>query len=145
MSESIEARLEKDGVCVQTTVGMSMYPMLRNRRDRVVIRPVGKERLKRWDLPLYRRPDGKYVLHRIIGVRDGHYVIRGDNTYAKEIVPDEWILGVMTEFYRGEQHVRADQRSYRFYAAAWQTIYPVRRFLLALRRFASRVKHRIFK
>ena len=47
MSESIEARLEKDGVCVQTTVGMSMYPMLRNRRDRVVIRPVDEKAVAR--------------------------------------------------------------------------------------------------
>ncbi|MBQ2735053.1 MAG: S24/S26 family peptidase [Clostridia bacterium] len=145
MSESIEERLKKDSYCVQTTVGMSMYPMLRNRRDRVVIRPVGKERLGRWDLPLYRRPDGKYVLHRIIGVKDGYYVIRGDNTYVKEQVPDEWILGVMTEFYRGERHMRANQKSYRLYAAAWQTIYPIRYCLYALRRFASRIKHRIFK
>ena len=84
-------------------------------------------------------------MHRIIGVKDGYYVIRGDNTYAKERVPDEWILGVMTEFYRGERHVRANQKSYRFYAAAWQTIYPIRYCLYALRRFASRIKHRIFK
>ena len=141
MSRSIEERLAVDGYCVQTTVGMSMYPMLRNRRDRVIIRPVGKERLRRWDLPLYRRPDGKYVLHRIIAVRDGYYVIRGDNTYAKERVPDEWIVGVMTEFYRGTRHVKAEQKGYRLYAAVWQTIYPIRRFLLALRRLASRVKH----
>ena len=143
MSQSIEERLATDGYCVQTTVGMSMYPMLRNRRDRVVIRPAEKAGLRRGDLPLYRRPDGKYVLHRIIGVKDGYYVIRGDNTYAKEKVPHEWILGVMTEFYRGDRHVRAEQKSYRFYAAAWHAVYPIRVCLHALRGFASRVKRKL--
>ena len=47
------------------TVGDSMEPMLRNRKDTIIIEPV-HGRLKRYDLPLYRRPDGKYVLHRIL-------------------------------------------------------------------------------
>lgn len=145
MSESIESQLKNQGFYVSTTVGVSMRPMLRNRCDRVIIRPVGEERLKKWDLPLYRRPDGKYVLHRVIGVKDGYYMIRGDNTYVREKVPDEWIVGVMTEFYRGDRHYTAEQRTYRTYAALWQTAYPLRYPFHILRVFASRVKHKIFK
>lgn len=124
--EGIEAQLAEQGYHVSTTVGMSMYPMLRDRRDRIVVLPVGEERLKKYDLPLYRRPDGKYVLHRIIGVKDDVYVIRGDNTYLKEYVPHEWVLGYVSEFYRKERHVLASSRAYRFYAATWNLIYPVR-------------------
>ena len=108
--------------------------MLRNRRDRIILRPIGSERLKKYDLPLYRRPDGKYVLHRIIGVRDGGYVIRGDNTYVKEIVPNEWILGYVSEFYRSDRHILASSKGYRLYAAVWRWIYPLRLCL----RFAQR-------
>ena len=144
MSESIVFQLAENGYYVSTTVGVSMRPMLRNRRDRVIIKPVGEERLSKWDLPLYRRPDGKYVLHRIIGVEDGYYVIRGDNTYAKERVPDAWVLGVMTEFYRGNRHVMADDKGYRRYAAFWQTIYPLRKPFHSVRMLASRVKHKLF-
>ena len=90
---NIERQLAEQGFYVSTTVGCSMRPMLRNRRDRVIVLPVGEERLKKYDLPLYRRPDGKYILHRIIGVRDGEYIIRGDNTYVREHVRDAWILG----------------------------------------------------
>lgn len=139
------AQLSREGFLVTTTVGMSMYPMLRNRRDRVVILPVSGERLRRWDLPLYLREDGKYVLHRVIAVRKDHYIIRGDNTYRKETVRDGQILGVVSEFYRGERHILATSRAYRAYAAFWHFIYPVRRAWLGLRRLASRVKHKIFK
>lgn len=126
MNQKIEEHLSENGFYVSTTVGVSMWPMLRNRRDRVIIQPIGKERLSRFDLPLYKRHDGKYVLHRIIGVEDGYYVIRGDNTYVKEKVPDEWIIGVMTEFYRGEKHIVANSKKYRVYVRFWNFIYPLR-------------------
>lgn len=135
MSRTIEEQLREDGFYVSTTSGVSMRPMLRDRRDRVIIRAVGDERLSKWDLPLYRSPSGKYLLHRIIGLtEDGRYIIRGDNTYQKEYVPHNAILGVMTEFYRGDQHILATDKGYRRYAALWNAIYPLRK-LIALPRF----------
>ena len=50
---------------VSTTSGVSMYPMLRNRRDTIIVKPPTAP-LKKYDVPLYRRGDD-YVLHRIIG------------------------------------------------------------------------------
>lgn len=144
MNHNIEEQLASEGFYVSTTVGWSMFPMLRNRRDRVVIHPVGAGRLKKYDLPLYRRPDGKYILHRIIGVRDGYYIIRGDNTYRKERVPDEWILGYVTEFYRNGKHKTAQGKGYRFYARFWNFLFPVRFVAFHLIRFAARVKHKLF-
>ena len=140
----IEEILTREGFYVSTTVGMSMWPMLRNRRDRIVLSPVGEERLSRYDLPMYRRADGKYVLHRIIAVRDGEYVIRGDNTYQKEYVKDGQIVGVVREFYRGNRHVLASARTYRAYAALWHFIFPLRRLLFNMRRLAGGIKRKIF-
>ena len=141
----IEEALEKEGFYVSTTVGMSMWPMLRNRRDRVVLLPAKKERLRRYALPMYRRADGKYVLHRIIGVRDGYYIIRGDNTYQRELVKDAQIVGVVSEFYRGDRHILANARGYRAYACVWHLIFPLRLLLFKMRRFASKIKHTLCK
>ncbi|MBE6601399.1 MAG: hypothetical protein E7637_02695 [Ruminococcaceae bacterium] len=127
MKREIEEQLDATGFYVSTTVGVSMWPMLRNRRDRVIIRRVNEgETLSKFDLPLYRRPDGKYVLHRVIGVKDGYYVIRGDNTYRKERVPHEQVLGVMQEFYRGNRHVVAKSKGYQAYVRLWYILYPAR-------------------
>lgn len=38
-TDSIEGVLARDGVWVSTTAGTSMWPMLRDRRDAVVVRP----------------------------------------------------------------------------------------------------------
>ena len=143
MNKSIEENLAENGFHVSTTSGYSMYPMLRDRRDRVIIKSVQGETLRRYDLPLYKRPDGKYVLHRILRVKDNHYVIRGDNTYELERVPKEWVIGYVTEFYRAERHVLASSRAYRFYAAIWHWIYPLRVLYRKGKSFAYRVWRKI--
>ena len=143
MSTTIEQNLAENGLHVSTTSGHSMYPMLRNRRDRVVIKPVGNTVLRRYDLPLYKTPNGKYILHRILRVKDGYYVIRGDNTYALEKVPFDWVIGYVTEFYRGDKHVLTTSRRYRAYAAIWNFIYPVRFLYRKMRSLAGRIVRKI--
>ena len=49
--------------------GVSMLPMLRQGMDTVTISPI-EGKLKKYDLPLYQRDNGKYVLHRVIRVAD---------------------------------------------------------------------------
>ena len=140
LNANIESQIKAQGYYVSTTVGWSMWPMLRNRRDRVIVLPLGEERLQKYDLPLYRRPDGKYVLHRIIAVKDGYYVIRGDNTYVKEKVRDEQILGVMSEFYRKGKRIDATNKKYRAYARFWNLIYPFRAVARRVRVFWWKVR-----
>ena len=50
--------------------GTSMLPMIRQGVDSVVVSPVSGP-LKRYDLPLYQRDNGQYVLHRVVGVEYG--------------------------------------------------------------------------
>ncbi len=108
---NVEKALELQGFIVAPVVGDSMLPMLDEKKDSVKIVPVSGE-LKKYDLPLYRRPDGKYVLHRIIGVGDGYYVIRGDNTYQKEKVPRRWVVGVTEGFFKDGKYVPVTHPEY---------------------------------
>lgn len=52
--------------------GTSMLPMIRQGVDSVVVSPLAPgEPLKLYDLPLYQRENGQYVLHRVVGVESG--------------------------------------------------------------------------
>ena len=62
--------------------GVSMLPMLRQGIDSVELSPV-PEKLKKYDLPLYQRRNGQYVLHRIVKVSEGYTCI-GDNQFEPE-------------------------------------------------------------
>ena len=66
-----EKALETQGFIIAPVVGDSMLPMLDEKKDSVKIVPA-KGILQRYDLPLYRRPGGKLVLHRIIEVKKNH-------------------------------------------------------------------------
>lgn len=129
---NIEEMLATEGVYVSTTVGVSMRPLLRSRRDTVIIEPV-REKLKRFDLPLYKR-DGEYILHRIVEVTESGYVILGDNCVAKEYnVTDKDIVGVARAFYRGNVYFTAENIIYKAYSRVWYYLYPVRMKLRGLR------------
>ena len=79
---SIEEVLESEGKYVGLTRGVSMLPMIKSGKDVVVIAKK-TERLKPYDVALYKRDDGAYVLHRVLKVVGKGYVIRGDNCYAE--------------------------------------------------------------
>lgn len=118
MNKHIEDIIRDEGVYVSTTVGSSMYPMLRNRKDTIIISPY-TGRLKPYDIPLYRRGD-QYVLHRILEVRPDSYVIRGDNCIRKEYgITDKQIIGVLSGFYRGNKKINMDGIPYRLYSRLW--------------------------
>lgn len=138
----IEDILKEDGMYVSTTWGVSMYPMLRNRRDTIIVKPY-EGRLEKYDVPLYKRGTN-YILHRIIEVRPESYVIRGDNCIPKEYdINDEKILGVLTGFYRGSKYVDMNGWKYKCYSRVWVAIYPIRRVYKGVKNLVVRVLRKI--
>lgn len=129
----MEQVIREQGMLVCTTVGTSMYPMLRNRRDTIVVTPY-EGRLKKYDVPLYKSGE-RYVLHRIVKVCPDSYVICGDNCEQKEYgITDERILGVLTGFYRGPKQINMDGLGYKMYSRLACAAYPLRRVRRMLRR-----------
>lgn len=104
-----------------------MRPMLRQGKDSVELSPL-PEKLKKYDLPVYLRSDGQYVMHRIVAVKEDRYICLGDNTlYIENIFPDQ-MIGVVSAFKRGEKRIEADNRWYRIYCWFWVWVSPIRIF-----------------
>lgn len=143
---NIEQVLAEKGESISSSSGFSMYPMLRHRRDMIVIETV-KRPLKKHDVPLYRLPSGKLVLHRILKVTDKCYIIRGDNLFKKEYVPEERIIGVLKAFYRdGKLYDCATNRKYHAYIVWIRLSYPLRyAWKKLIRPVLSKIKHTVFK
>lgn len=136
----IEEVLASEGVYVGTTTGVSMQPMLRDRRDTIIVEPLGSRRLRRFEVPLYRR-DEAYVLHRCVEVHDGSYTMLGDNCLNKERnISDELVIGVLAGFYRGDKRVNMGGMPYRAYVRAWYALYPLRRLVMIARARAGRLR-----
>ena len=134
---TIEELLIRDGKLIYKTRGVSMEPMLRQNRDLVVLE-TPKARLKPYDVALYKRGTS-LVLHRVLQVKEDHYLIRGDNTYVMEKVPDEAVLGVLTSFQRKGKQISVTDGRYQLYVRFWCAIYPLRWFLVMIVRRMKRI------
>ena len=143
---SFEEELRRHGSFLFPSAGWSMWPLIRPGRDLVEItkRPPG--RLRKYDVVLYKR-QGRYILHRILRVREKDYVIAGDNNAHLEYgVTDDMILGVLTAVVR-QDGAREELSSLRCrcYTHLWCDAFPVRAALLRGRRLAGRVKHALYR
>lgn len=134
---TIEEALESEGKYVGPTFGVSMRPMLKEGRDVVVILPK-RERLKVLDVALYKR-GCDYVLHRVIGVTEEGYVIRGDNCIGEERVKEEQVVGVLAEFFRGDKHIACTEKGYLRYAGRRIKTYPLRLFFAKVKRRVKKI------
>ena len=132
-SYTFEEILAKDGKLVYRTKGSSMKPMLKENRDLVIIQ-IPESRLKKHDVALYKRGNS-YVLHRVIDVKSDHYLIRGDNTYSLESIPDKAVIGVLKSFQRNGHRHDVSEIGYQIYTHFWQAIYPLRFFCFKIRHF----------
>lgn len=129
-----------------TVTGNSMRPFLKDRRDQVVLVKAEGDKLKAGDVPLYVRRNGKYVLHRIVDVKDGAYTMLGDAQVTKEygIQPDQ-IVALAKAFIRKGVRYECDSDKYRRYVKFWMGILPLRKLYFKLYRFSARVYHKLVR
>lgn len=107
--------------------GVSMLPMLRQGKDSVVLSPISGK-LSRFDLPLYRRENGAYVLHRIVEAGET-YTCMGDNQFiAERELKHAQMIAIVTAFYRGGKKHAVTESGYQLYCRIWHYSRPLRRF-----------------
>lgn len=139
MSEkSFEQVIAERGELIYTHQGNSMYPLIK-KRDLLVIKRVTSP-LKRLDIPLYKRDNGRYVLHRILKVREHDYVIAGDNCIDKEYgITDAHIIGMLTHIVRKGKTFSVNSLRRRIYAHLICDIFPIRHIIFFFRRIKNKV------
>ena len=96
--------------------GTSMMPLIRQNIDSIVLAKA-PEKLKKYDIPLYRRDDGHFVLHRVVGCRKNEYVMCGDNQAFYEYgITNKHILAIAVGMYRGDEYVSFEKKDYIIYS-----------------------------
>lgn len=135
---TFEEEIQRKGKLIYTNVGDSMMPLIRQGKDLMIIEKT-EGRLKKYDVPLYKRDSGQYVLHRILKVREKDYVICGDNRWQKEYgVEDRHIIGVLTGIVRDGKEISVKDRKYKIYVHLWCDLFFLRAFILRASLFIKR-------
>ena len=125
---------------VMKTHGISMMPMLSDGRDEVVlVKPSGK--LSKYDVALFKRQNGQFVLHRVVGDDSQGYIFRGDNQIINEHgVIDSMIIAVMTAYITNGKRINVADREYKRYLRTIKPRYIKKR----VRQLLSRIYRSIF-
>lgn len=142
---NIEKILIENHTIAYKVKGDSMRPTLEENHDVVIIRSLDDgERLQLFDIPLYKRENGKLLLHRVVGFeQNGDYIICGDNRWGLERhITRGQILGKLIKVQR-EGKVKEVAPSF-----WWCRVYlPLHRFYLRrraiLRGLPTVVKHKL--
>lgn len=125
----IKERLSSGHSVTFSPRGISMLPMLRQGKDTVTLSPITAP-LKKYDLPLYRRDDGKFVLHRIVAVGEDYSCI-GDNQYYLESgLRHDQMIAVVSKFKRGKRVISVNSLWYKLYCRFWHNTRPFRFFCI---------------
>ena len=134
MLPAMEETLSAGGTVKLPITGTSMLPLLVAGRDNVVLKKADLP-LRRFDLPLYRRKDGAFVLHRVVAVeKDGTYTMCGDNQWVKEPgISGKQMIGIVVEVERKGKLLPVQSFRYRAYVRVWHALFPVRKYLVKLR------------
>ena len=132
----IEERLAAGQTIKFSPHGISMLPMIRQGKDTVVL-SAPPEKLKKFDIPLYRRDDGHFVLHRVVGVGETYTCI-GDNQFEKERgIRHDQIIAIVSAFTKNGKEHSTNEPGYRTYCVIWHISRPIRRLWRA---FKSRLR-----
>lgn len=135
------------GSTVQLTVtGYSMWPMLMHRRDQVELAAVSSK-LCKYDIPLYQRDNGDFILHRIIKIEnDGTYTCVGDGqTVLESGICHDQIVAVVYSFTRKGKKISCQNKGYQVYAVLWSMLLSVRPILLKIIRGIGKAKYKFYE
>lgn len=146
---------------VLTVTGNSMSPFVLDKRDQVVLVVCDPAALQPGDVPLFRRRNGQYVLHRIVERDDGvtctrwgqkeplpsHcdslcYTMLGDAQWQEEpdIAPDQ-ILARATAFIVRGTRWECDSDAYIRNRMRWHRLLPLRPLLVFLYHLPHRLRY----
>ncbi len=113
--QMVKLSLAETGSAQVRVTGNSMWPMLHHLRDSVTIIPHGK--IRRGDVVLFDRQNGRYALHRVIRTGEQGFTMAGDNQWHVERdLPYAQIVGVVDSMVRNGRSISCSKKSVRFYA-----------------------------
>lgn len=125
----IKEKIDIGGTVQLPITGTSMLPLLVWGRDTVEL--IKCENPQKYDIIFYRRDDGAFVLHRIVGKNENGFILCGDNQVQKEYgITEKHIIAVVKSITRKGKTFSVDKFSYKFYVKLWTLILPLRNIIL---------------
>lgn len=129
----ISEKLASGGTFEMNFNGTSMLPLLVEGRDSVVLKGFDGN-IKKYDIPLYKRDDGNYVLHRVVKADNEIFTACGDNQWIVEKgVRNNQVIGIVCEIVRNGKRISVESFSYKLYCRIWEALRPIRKYIIKIK------------
>lgn len=139
----IEEKLHLGGEVTINPGGISMEPLIKAGRDSVTLTLPSE--LKKYDVVLYRRKNGQFVLHRILGVEDGNLIMCGDNQVVLEYgIKEADIIAKMSAVIRKNKKISVNSHLYKAYSVLRVFTQRVKAYYYKFRSSLGRLKRKIW-
>ena len=130
---AIKEMLLGGGTVELPITGTSMFPLLKAGRDTVIIKADSEYGIG--DIIFYRRDDGHFVLHRIVGTDENGFILCGDNqTQLEKNITDRHIIAKVIEINRDGKIIKPQDPKYLKKVDFWIKFLPHRRLPLVIMR-----------
>ena len=145
MNSSFEKELAEKGFLVYHNVGDSMMPLVKQGRDLMLLRVPNRE-YRKYDAVLYKRENGQYVMHRIIGSNSEGFIMCGDNRYDKEYgIKKEQVMALLTAVVRDGKELSTDSVWCKIYVHLWCDLFFIRKIFLKFKIYFYLLKRKFTK
>ena len=112
-----------------------MTPTFKDRRDAVVLQGLTQWPPPRGTILFIQRPQGEFVLHRVIRVVGRNVILNGDGqVWMEGPIEQSQAIAQVTLFRRCGRYRSVDALGVRLYAGVWMALRPLRRKVFALYR-----------
>lgn len=142
--EVILLQLKTGKMANLAVTGCSMLPMLRQYADTVQLKPV-EGALQPGDIALYRRDNGRYILHRVIQLTPEGYLFCGDNQAELEPVHQDQLIALVTGYTKKGKSHKLNESGYSLYCFVWVRLFCIRKYYIRLRRWFGRLRSRFIR
>ncbi|MBQ8015630.1 MAG: peptidase S24 [Clostridia bacterium] len=118
-----------------------MMPLLKPQRDIVWLEQCDMRQIKKGDILLFERGNGKPVLHRVRKIENDVLIMNGDALYWTEPIEKTQVIACVKKFERNKKMFTCESKKIKLWNMIWYITRPVR---LVLRRLYSalRIKKR---
>jgi hypothetical protein len=103
-------------------------------RDSIILAPINRP-IEKFDVILYRRANGNYVLHRVVGFDGDGYILMGDNQFQPEHgIGDDAVIAVVSKIRRRGRLIDVKAPIYRACVGFWHLTRGLRHLILRVLR-----------
>ena len=135
----IEETVNSGGSMPLVVTGNSMRPFMKDGRDTVWLEACRNSDIRRGKILLFRRKNGKFVLHRVRKVLSGGIIVmNGDAQHWCEEINKEQVIAVVTHIEKDGRKQSCQSLTYRIRSEIWQLLMPFRYYIFRIYRIIKK-------